>query len=590
MKRLFSLTLIVLLTVPAAWIGQASEQKPEGQLVGNITGIVEQREQEDGNRSVVGEFKSNVPVDKLEWKLPANLGYAINAASLPEDWKEEKRKDSILLTGPPLVHIRVRFICLKSVLPQLDRMFRKPIEFNFGLGTLDYGSRSFPVKTTPAIKQVTPNEAADIPEVIRSGNSVLITPLEVYRDGIWKLGIGDKLFDEYPNDAPLLEMTKILQYLPDRKKANEEVDRQLLQQPLLARLSQPGFGRSRVFFVPEDTKPPPDGKINLTYQNPYGETLVRGPANVILLPPLTLDPRLAAPRLFSCTPKIFQGDKLCVCGFFPTLFSRAQLLLDGKRLNAPLSGSADMITFRPENLAPGKHVITWDVPAFDQFANPEPGRLKPSASERVEFVVLAVQASIDQSKLFTGDGTTMRMKIVGTEERIPIELENATPKIIDLEGGVKQVILTSGGSNNTLERKVQGISQGPFDIKYQLTLPRCPCNPEQTAKIVAADAGPKDLDPKRDETGEGRVDCERVMLEYNKLSIEYGKRQADLRRNLAACDSLDDGTVAGGTIAANCKVLFIRLGVGRVQDLREEMLDLLSSYRSCVEGKPSEPR
>ena len=59
-----------------------------------------------------------------------------------------------------------------------------------------------------------------------------------------------------------------------------------------------------------------------------------------------------------------------MCGFFPSSFSRGQLLLDGKRLNVPESGSADMVVFHPESLTPGKHVVTWDVDNFDHPVQP----------------------------------------------------------------------------------------------------------------------------------------------------------------------------------------------------------------------------
>src|SRR6185503_7424342 len=109
------------------------------------------------------------------------------------------------------------------------------------------------------------------------------------------------------------------------------------------------------------------------------------------------------------------------------------------------------------------HVIEWNMEGFKPPNYTELGSRKPPSNlEQVEFVLLEVQGNIDQNALFTGQGTTLRLKIVGSEEKLQLQLNNTTPDVIDLEGGVSQVVTTSGGANNTVEKKVKGIKRGKF--------------------------------------------------------------------------------------------------------------------------------
>jgi hypothetical protein len=89
------------------------------------------------------------------------------------------------------------------------------------------------------------------------------------------------------------------------------------------------------------------------------------------------------------------------------------------------------------------------------------------------FRILAVLGSIDQNLLWKGESTTMRLEILGTPEPLPIEIVNWAPGVIDLEGGVRQVVSSSGGSSNALQRGVRGIQKGNFTISYRLQ--REPC-------------------------------------------------------------------------------------------------------------------
>ncbi|NNE99163.1 MAG: hypothetical protein HKN25_09110 [Pyrinomonadaceae bacterium] len=167
---------------------------------------------------------------------------------------------------------------------------------------------------------------------------------------------------------------------------------------------------------------------------------------------------------------VFEGRNLCVCGCYSMadvddiddaipVFS-----LDGKPIT-PVSLSSTTATIRiPEGTAPGEHTISF-VTLNDQ-------------KQSLKFRVLKLNGSIDQNALLRGESTTMRLQILGTEESLPLNITNKTPGVITITGGVKQVVKTTGGSSNTVQRNVKGIRVGDFKIDYSLDASPCPCYPE----------------------------------------------------------------------------------------------------------------
>ena len=67
---------------------------------------------------------------------------------------------------------------------------------------------------------------------------------------------------------------------------------------------------------------------------------------------------------------------------------------------------------------------------------------------------IAVGGEIDRDKLMRGDSTPLKLWLEGTEEPMTLHLWNATPAIVTLDGGNDQMVTTSGGSPNQLERTV----------------------------------------------------------------------------------------------------------------------------------------
>jgi hypothetical protein len=139
-------------------------------------------------------------------------------------------------------------------------------------------------------------------------------------------------------------------------------------------------------------------------------------------------------------------------------------ILDGKTELEPKAGSSNAFVFRiPPDTTPGEHTIEF----------------KGAVSGQYKLGVLGVEGSIDQNQLWRNQSTTMRLRVIGTDERLPLEIVNKAPGTITVDGGSSQVITSPGGANNAITRSVTGIRKGDFNIEYSLNLPACGVVPPQ---------------------------------------------------------------------------------------------------------------
>jgi hypothetical protein len=164
------------------------------------------------------------------------------------------------------------------------------------------------------------------------------------------------------------------------------------------------------------------------------------------------------------TPLAFAGQNACVSGCFPStpggLEEAARLLMLDDQPLVPQAGSPTTIVVRvPPDTPPGPHVITWKAGG--------------DATGRLQIGVLQLEGTIDQNQLWRGQSTTMRLRIVGSDQPLPLTIINRTPSTIEIEGGERQVVTTPGGADNAVTRQVRGIMKGDFAIDYSLDQPPC---------------------------------------------------------------------------------------------------------------------
>ena len=590
----FALTILaaLFLLVPTH-LQSASAQ---GVLERNILGVVvEQQEQEKTKeRTLVVEIKLDTTVDGVELELDKEIA---NAAALVElaGWKAVKGKNGITWTSDrPVNVVRLRIDVPSGVADKLDKALKDGLKLRFKLGEEAIGTQTFNVKKTNPPEIITEPDKVGLPPRLYPGfNS--FSPPEGYTNsdnGTWRAKLKtDKGAEDIPV-SPVLTDEEFRRGVDYRFPTKDPLDIKDLTFPGRASRPKDPFHDPIPplgFLVPPDL--PPGTPLEITFVNRFGQTVVGAKVTTDSFQDLGLPP-----FLITCTPKIFAGDYLCVCGFFPTQFSRNQLLLDGKPLGK-LAGTRDTIVFSPKGLRPGRHVIEWNVAAFSDptLVNPDLGdRQPPSNLDEVAFVLLEVQGTIDQNALFTGQGTTLRLRIIGSEERLPIELTNKTPQIIDMEGGVTQVIQSSGGANNTVERRVKGTMRGNFNIVYKLALPPCPCNPGSTAEITAlagkvddAPQPPPNTQTANTQTTTPSQNCELIFQECAKAEAEVYQLESEFEKATSGC-SKGRGAFDTKFYSECLKRTLERYGAKIKEAYLKELL-CYQRYQACVKSQPVAP-
>lgn len=353
-------------------------------------------------------------LDEILVKIPKKRLQEASAGSLPEGWTMSIAKENLVFSGPEIqtpCHLRI----------DLGRTLLKKTDVEVMLdGNRLFRKRGLKVVKGPRIR-LSDNfdDVLKFPPIVSLGDQIEFMPLDFEKTplgGIWEV-----------SGEPAIEI--------------------------------PGKGRY-IAALPDSLI---EGEsISLSYTDPYGIELFRSDAlpDIQIVSPVESE----FPFISDVTRFAFAADLICVCGSFPNLSSRNGLLLNGQSLDSPVSASSHVVVLRPpENIKPGTHEIG---------GNPEAGY---SQENKHPFTVIEVQGFIDQDVIRRGGSTQLSLTVVGTDEVLQLELKNSTPKIIKLEGGNHQVISTSGGANNMLERTVTGLKRGDFILDYKLVLDFCPC-------------------------------------------------------------------------------------------------------------------
>ena len=204
-------------------------------------------------------------------------------------------------------------------------------------------------------------------------------------------------------------------------------------------------------------------KLKIKHTDRFGEVLVDKKAKNTEITDKVTACRF---QLNDSAKYVFPGERLCACGCFPRVFDssydRLNFKIDGKFASSFDSSKTAASIYIRRSIAPGEHTLSF--------------RSKSGKMTAVKFNVIKVNGSIDQSKLWTGQSTSLRLQIIGTKNKLPFELSNNTPRVVRLDGGRFQTITSSGGVLNAIMKGVRGIKKGNFDIKYKLNLPFCPCD------------------------------------------------------------------------------------------------------------------
>jgi len=202
--------------------------------------------------------------------------------------------------------------------------------------------------------------------------------------------------------------------------------------------------------------------LTLTANDPWGGTILEEPFGTQVIAPPAATPE--QPAISGATPTVLVGNDFCVCGWFPTAAARNGVALGGTPLGPPVSASPEVLIFSSADLKPGATEVAGDAGAgFGSDA-------------RAALTMISIGGAVDRNKLLRGESTPVQLWVEGTTKPVKIELENKTPGIVSLAGGEEQTVTTSGGADNRVERTLNAVSPGDFNLSYTVEGTACPCS------------------------------------------------------------------------------------------------------------------
>lgn len=396
---------------------QSSSQVKPSQPAGTAVAQVHTRMRAGAEQSLLLTVAGGQQkIDAVQVSLPFNRNFS--PGFLPAGWTLAQDGKKLQAGGPPLGEINLRFDTAASSSDSLEKSLAgKQIELTAMSRKNVVFRTNMQATPRPAVSVLGSLDGAlTLPPEVTAGRPFLATPSEQFARGEWRLGPSVGYVDySYP--------LRILSFTPTT----------------------------------------PSAPLRFSYRDEFGETLIDADARQ------TVVVQAAAPRnlpsIQDGAPRAFAGQTTCVMGSFPDSAYWFELSLDGRQPLVPLAASpTSVILSIPSGATPGQHTLQWSCP-------------NGTATGQLALGVLGLVGTIDQNELWRGQSTTMRLRIVGTEEALPLEVTNKTPGIIDIDGGVRQVVTTSGGADNVAVRSVRGTTKGNFKIDYRLDREACGAAP-----------------------------------------------------------------------------------------------------------------
>jgi hypothetical protein len=428
-SSLLTLSLAVIVTV----VHVAAE--------GTITGKLLVRERENGDHSLLLEVESPNQVIRVEFNLPQR--YTFTPGYVPSWWTFTQDGLRLTFTGDQVLRLNIR-LDAKPGENLIRNLQGREVELQIGTPGASR-STTLKTKTGVGLRIRTRDDwvalaAHTFPPEFTPGRPLYGSPSPLYTDGVW-----------LPSQPAQI----------DAAQWQQTVDKWLLAKARTAPEKQQRIFNWTAIFdevaaFEKTTAANRNALPRLIYYDEWRERLFDFTPATRAVPAAT-----CTAGITGGTPMAFTGKDACLQGCFGDhlgeLDKTAQFLLDGTQPMTPQAASPTTVVVRvPDNATPGPHVITW-----------------AGVTGQLQIQILSVQGSIDQNRLWRGQSTTMRLQILGSDQPIPLKIVNRTPATIDVEGGVDQVISSSGGPVNVVTRQVKGIMKGDFTIDYSVDQPSC---------------------------------------------------------------------------------------------------------------------
>ncbi|MCH7903121.1 MAG: carboxypeptidase regulatory-like domain-containing protein [Armatimonadetes bacterium] len=158
------------------------------------------------------------------------------------------------------------------------------------------------------------------------------------------------------------------------------------------------------------------------------------------------------------TPQFGQiGQTMEIAGYFPL---GTNLTLDGDTVAVLASSPSAVTVVLPANLVPGRHTVELQ----------RDGEIMAIAS----FAAIILQIELAERTLMIGQKGRVKVKVIGTEMSVAIQIDVATPGI--LKALCNGRVYSSGGSLNFVDIEVVALKPGAFKINLTPLMDYIPNN------------------------------------------------------------------------------------------------------------------
>jgi hypothetical protein len=185
-------------------------------------------------------------------------------------------------------------------------------------------------------------------------------------------------------------------------------------------------------------------------------------------------PAPAAPVVQDSPPITSLSDRFSVTGAgFRGEVDGTGVLLGGKPAIVLAASPVEIVVLAPPLAAPGPTEMSIQV-----------GEQKTAA---IPITLASLEISADKSTLAPKEQGVVRVRVIGTEQTMEVELRNATPQVVRLGEEDVLRLRTRGGKDNSGEATLAGVREGEFRLSARLLpLPSGAPNVEAARQKLAA--------------------------------------------------------------------------------------------------------
>ncbi len=173
---------------------------------------------------------------------------------------------------------------------------------------------------------------------------------------------------------------------------------------------------------------------------------------------------------FPTDPQPNPGDGVQVLDYPRIISVSDRFVVDGYGFRGDADGNRVTLADRPALvlaaspialvLFPGPHAVEGPAQLLIEVGGRSPGP--------VPVTLVSTELTSPKKQLAPKEKGKLSVHVRGTDQRVPLEVRNLTPQVVDLPRGNTQRVISSGGAVNTAEIEMQGLRAGDFSVSVRI--------------------------------------------------------------------------------------------------------------------------